>query len=256
MTRFLSLIFVAFFSSAALATNELDLELNKFYLVNKIIPIAQVADDYTLVRRIYIDIAGRIPKPTEIEEFVKSRAPNKKTILVDKLLNSEDYTNNFYNFWADILRIRTDRLSDDIGFLKSYPYIDYIRDFIRTDKPYNKFVNEVLTSTGEITVNPATAYLIKDVAMPLDNLANTTQIFIAKDIQCSQCHDNPFQEDTQKQFYEMAAFFGSTEYRINRKDYGQFIKKIDQEIKDITKQDRVNNAVRQLIAGNLFNSHF
>lgn len=252
-------IFISIFCALAvplMATNELDIELNKFYVANKVIPEKIIVDDYTIVRRIYIDIAGRIPKFQEIEEFVKSKVPNKRIILIDKILNSEDYTNNFYNFWADILRIRTDRLSDDIGFLKSYPYIDYVKDFIRTDKPYNKFVNELLTSTGDVTTNPATSYLIKDVAMPLDNLANTAQIFVATDVQCAQCHSSPFDKWTQKQFYELAAFFGSTEYRTNRKDYSEFIKKIDQQIKDITKQDRINNQVRQLISSNLFDSRY
>lgn len=252
-------IFLAFLTSFAItagATNELDLELNKYYKSNGVVVKNESVDDYTLVRRIYIDLAGRIPKYQEIQEFVKDRNPNKNLLLIDKILNSEDYTNNFYNFWADILRIRIERLSDDIGFLKSYPYIDYVKDFIRTDKPYNQFVNELLTSVGDITSNPATSYLIKDVAMPLDNLANTVQILIGKNLECAQCHDDMFQPYSQRQFYEMAAFFGSTEYRSSRKDYAQFLKKIDEEIKNITKQDRINNQVRQLISSNLFNARY
>lgn len=231
--------------------NDLDKELNKFYVANKVQIVNKSVDDYTFVRRIYLDLAGRIPTTEEIKAFVTSQHPNKKDLIIEKLIYTEDYVNNFYNFWADLLRIRPERLGDGIQ-MKSYPYIEYVRDFIRSDMPYDKFVESLLTATGKITDNPASSYLIRDEGMALDNLAITGQIFVGTNIACAQCHDDPFQDYSQKQFYELAAFFNNTN-RENRKDYRDVLKKVDDEIKAITKTDRIDNNVRQLLGSNLFN---
>lgn len=251
MKSFFVSIIVVFAATSVLATNELDLELNKFYQKNNVQINNKTVDDYTLIRRLYIDIAGRIPNTEEIKAFITAKFPNKKQLMVEKLIYSEDYVNNFYNFWADILRIRPDRLGDGIQ-MKSYPYMEYVRNFIRSDRPYNQFVTELLTATGKITDNPASSYLIRDDGMALDNLAITMKIFIAQDRSCSVCHDNPFSSDTQMEFYRILAFFNQNN-RENRKDYAEVQKRIDKEIKEITKTDRIDNNIRQILGANLFN---
>lgn len=250
MKSFLASLFLII-PSLGLATNELDLTLNKFYSSNKIQINNKSVDDYTFVRRIYLDLAGRIPNTEEIKAFVTSQQPTKKLLIIEKLVYSEDYVNNFYNFWADLLRIHPDRLGDGIQ-MKAYPYMEYVRDFIRSDMPYDKFVESLLTATGKITENPASSYLIRDEGMALDNLAITCQIFISANVGCAQCHDDPFQDYKQKQFYELAAFFNNND-RENRKDYKDKLQKIDNDIKTITKTDRIDNNVRQLLGANLFN---
>jgi hypothetical protein len=247
-------LLVALFIPVSLfASNELDESLRNFYVKNKVKGIATNVDEYTWIRRIYIDLAGRIPNVGEINSFVGDKTPQKKERLVDKILSSEDYVNNYYNFWADIFRIRPERLADDVGLLKSYLYMDYLKSFIREDKSYKDYVFSLLDATGKYTDNPATGYMLRDNGMPLDNLATSLQLFIGKDLACSQCHDDPFQDYTQMQFYQMAALFNSLSNRENRKEYTQTLKRIDEEIKEITKKDRIDNGVRQLMASNLFN---
>jgi hypothetical protein len=247
-------LLVALFIPVSLfASNELDESLRNFYVKNKVKGIATNVDEYTWIRRIYIDLAGRIPNVGEINSFVGDKTPQKKERLVDKILSSEDYVNNYYNFWADIFRIRPERLADDVGLLKSYLYMDYLKSFIREDKSYKDYVFSLLDATGKYTDNPATGYMLRDNGMPLDNLATSLQLFIGKDLACSQCHDDPFQDYTQMQFYQMAALFNSLSSRENRKEYTQTLKRIDEEIKEITKKDRIDNGVRQLMASNLFN---
>lgn len=251
-TLILSLL-ICLFPFSGNAFNDLDKQLQKFYVENKVKGDPTKIDDYTWLRRTYLNVAGRIPTFAETQEFVKNREPIKKNKTVDKLLHSEDYVNNLYNFWADIFRIRPERLSDGTGILKAYPYMDYVRDSIRADKPYDKFVLELLTATGKYSDNGATGYMLRDTGMPLDNLATTLQLFTATDLSCAQCHDDPFQEYTQRQFFEMAAFFNTLDNRESRKEYGDVLKKVDQEIKEITKQDRIDNNIRQLLSANLFN---
>ena len=243
--------FLASFSLTAGATNELDLELNKYYKANGVVVKNESVPDYTLIRRLYTDLAGRIPTLEEAQAFSKARFPNKKELIVDKLLFSEDYVNNFYNFFADLYRIRPERLSDNIQ-MKGYPYIQYIRDSLREDKPYNILTKELLTATGKPTENGATGYILRDDGMTFDNIALTTQIFLGKTVSCQICHDDPFGDGTQKEFYELASFFNN-DNRETRKDYRDILKKVDDEIKIINKNDRVDNNVRQFLGSNLVN---
>lgn len=253
MKKFIILLLSTLFTLSAFATNELDNVLKNYYVKNSVKGSAKTADDYTWIKRVYLDLGGRIPTFSEINSFVNSKNPEKKNKVVDSILASEDYVNNYYNFWADIFRIRPERLSDDVGLLKSYPYIDYVKSFIRTDQSYKDFVYSLLSANGRYSDNGATGYMIRDNGMPLDNLATSLQLFIGKDVACAQCHDDPFQDYTQMGFYQMASLFNSLENRERRKDYGEIIKRIDSEIKEITGKDRIDNNVRQLIAANLFN---
>jgi hypothetical protein len=239
------------FSNICLATNDLDKELLKYYKKNDVKINFNMVDDYTFVRRLYIDVAGRIPTTKEIAEFIDDKKSEKKNRLVEKLVYSEDYTNNFYNLFADILRIKPERLADNIQ-MRGYPYMEYIRDSLRSDKSWNTWVKEMLTATGRPTDNGATGYLLRDDGMVLDNLALTTNIFIGKSISCAQCHDDPFSDYTQKQFYELAAFFNN-ENRELRKNYKDILKTVDEQIKQITKTERIDNNVRQLMGANLLN---
>lgn len=253
MKKFILSALVCGLTTFCSAFNDLDKTLQKYYQENAIKGNPQKVSDSTWLKRVYLSIGGRIPTLNETEAFTKDTSPVKKEKTLEKLLYSEDYVNNIYNFWADLLRIRPERLSDDVGLLKSYPYMDFVRESIRQDKPYNKFVYEMLTSEGRYSDNGATGYYLRDNGMPLDNLATTLQIFIATDLSCAQCHDDPFQDFTQKQFYEMAGFFTTLNNRESRKEYGEVLKKVDADIKAITKTDRIDNNVRQLLSSNLFN---
>jgi hypothetical protein len=73
-------------------------------------------------------------------------------------------------------------------------------------------VHDLLTAEGRLGENGATAYLLRDASMPLDSLSNTLTTFLGANVACAQCHDHPFAEWTQRDFYEMAAFFGSTAF--------------------------------------------
>jgi hypothetical protein len=249
--KYIIFFFLLVFSNICLATNDLDKELLKYYKKNDVKINFNMVDDYTFVRRLYIDVAGRIPTTKEIAEFIDDKKSEKKNRLVEKLVYSEDYTNNFYNLFADILRIKPERLADNIQ-MRGYPYMEYVRDSLRSDKSWNTWVKEMLTATGRPTDNGATGYLLRDDGMVLDNLALTTNIFIGKSISCAQCHDDPFSDYTQKQFYELAAFFNN-ENREFRKNYKDILKTVDEQIKQITKTERIDNNVRQLMGANLLN---
>ena len=169
--------------------------------------------DQQFVRRIYLDIAGRIPTYNEAIDFLESGEKNKRAKLIDELLDSEAYVMNMFNWYSDLLRIRDGVVMGGGGQLKAIGYVDWVKDSIRQNKPFDKVVQEMLTATGNLWDNPATGYLITDNGMPLCNLSNTFTVFLGTEITCAQCHDHPFEEVYQMDFYKMASFFGETTTR-------------------------------------------
>ena len=206
----------------------------------------QVSDE-VLLRRTYLTLAGRVPTLEETKNYLQSPDHDK---LVVNLLKSEDYVQSFYNYYADLFRIKAN--IDGVGFLKFYPYIDWVKNNIRENKPYDQMVREMLTAEGKMIENPAAGYYARDNGMPLDNFSYTMQVFLGKDLSCAQCHDDPFSHWTQMDFYQSAAFFAQNTTRDP--SITQISRKIDEEIKQIRETDRVDNAIRQLLRGNGYGS--
>ena len=169
-------------------------------------------DDATFLRRVYLDIIGRIPTRDETVAFLASNDVDKRSKLIDKLLDSPGYVSRHFNFWADILRIKS-RLRQSSGL----PYIDFVKTSLRENKPYDQFVRELIASDGAAHErdNGATGYYVRDTNMPEDNMSNTVQVFLGTQLVCAQCHDHPFDRWTQMEFYEMLAFTNGTQTRYN-----------------------------------------
>lgn len=172
----------------------------------------KLSDDETFVRRIYLDVVGRIPTLTEVREFLDSKAKNKREALIDRLLDSPGYVSHQFNYWADVLRMKSRMQGGNPG----RPYMDFVKESIASNKPYDEFVRDLLTAEGPALErgNGATGYYLRDVGMPEDNMANTVRIFLGTRIECAQCHDHPFDNWTQRDFFEMVAFTGGLRTRF------------------------------------------
>ena len=164
-------------------------------------------DDATFARRAYINIAGRIPTAGEARSFIEDVSTDKRSTLVDHLIDSEGYKSRMFNFWADLLRLNTNLDKHGLGW-----HI-WIQGAVDQNMPYDDFVNAMLSSHGMVTDNPAVGYYLRDRDMLLDNVSNTAQVFLGTQIGCAQCHDHPFDDWTQKQYFELAAFSGNTVYK-------------------------------------------
>lgn len=171
-----------------------------------------LADDEVFLRRVYLDVAGRIPTLVETQEFLASSDPDRRMDLIDELLGSPDYVSNMYNFWADTLRL-VERPQNNII---ADPFLGYVKDSIRTNKRYNQWVYEMLTADGKTWEEPAVGFQLRDDGMPLPYIDNTVRVFLGTQIGCAQCHDHPFDVWTQYQFYELAAFTNGTRTRIQK----------------------------------------
>jgi hypothetical protein len=186
------------------------------YVESKLITEGQVpndiASDEIFLRRVYLDVAGRIPTLQEATEFLDSEDPQRRQELIDRLLNSPDYVSNMYNFWADTLRL----VERPQGNIVADPFLGYVKDAIRTNKKYDQWVYEMLTADGKTWEDPAVGFQLRDDGMPLPYIDNTVRVFLGTQIGCAQCHDHPFDVWTQYEFYELAAFTAGTRTRIQR----------------------------------------
>jgi len=192
--------------------------IDKKLAENNISPNKGISDEVFL-RRVYLDVVGRIPTLNEAKEFLSSKDKQKRNKLIDRLLDSPGHVSHNFNYWADTLRA-TNRMRNVSGL----PYIHFIKTSIRENKPYDKFVSELLNSNGAAYEegNGATGYYFRDQNMPLDNMSNTMQVFLGTSMVCAQCHDHPFDRWTQMDFYKLAAFTAGTKanknYGFSKKD--------------------------------------
>ncbi len=179
-------------------------------------------DDAAFLRRVYLDAIGRIPTAEEAQSFLGAKAAGKRRALIDALLDSPGHQSHEFHWWADLLRAKS-RLVQQIS---GEPYLHWIKQALADNAPYDRMVRELLTATGPAHArgNGATGYYLRDRGMPLDNMANTVRVFLGTRLECAQCHNHPFDQWTQRQFYEMAAFTGGLRYTadtLRRSDEGR-----------------------------------
>ena len=165
-----------------------------------------LASNEQFVRRVFLDLAGRIPTREEALEFINDPSVSKRAKVIDRLLNSEGYRSHLFNYFADMLR-----MADVAQKARFFTYQDWLKGQIGDNVPWNKIVHSMMAADGKLLENGATGYLLRDAGMRLDNLSLTLSTFIGANVSCAQCHDHPFADWTQRQFFEMAAYFGATE---------------------------------------------
>ncbi|MAB76690.1 MAG: hypothetical protein CMO47_09570 [Verrucomicrobiales bacterium] len=169
--------------------------------------------DDLFVRRVYLDITGRIPTREEFLEFAESAREDKRQALIDELLLSPGYASNMFNYFADMYRLHA---SDFNNGVRMDPYMQWWRDQLKANRPYDEIVVDMLVAEGNVGQNPAAGFILRDTGMEFDAFSNFGQVMLGIDISCAQCHDHPFEEWTQGDFYQMAAFFGNTQRSIRR----------------------------------------
>jgi hypothetical protein len=159
------------------------------------------ASDAVLVRRLYLDITGRIPTLEETRKFVESRDPAKKTKLIDELLAGDGYTSQMFNYFADLLRL-TD---NNKARLASQAYEEWLKKKLKANTPFDQLVRDLITTEGAVWDSGAVGFYLRD-ENKLDHLAYTVQVFLGTQIVCAQCHNHPFDKWTQMDYYQMASY--------------------------------------------------
>lgn len=197
------------------AAAQIDSILQAYWDENETKP-GEKTTDHEFVRRAYLELAGRIPTIDEARAFCDSTNKKKRGQLIDDLLESPGYVSHFYNYWADILRLK-ERPGRDLFF---EPYMAWVKETIAENMPYDKWVYTLLTANGRVIENPATGFQLRDAGMPLAYVDNTVRVFLGTQIGCAQCHDHPFDRWTQQEFYKLAALTNGSRFSAKQVLFG------------------------------------
>ena len=172
---------------------------------------SEPANDSKYMRRVYLDIIGRLPTSQEVRAFLTSTEENKRPQLVDQLLELPEYGDHWANKWADLLRPNPYR----VGIKAVLNYDAWIRASFRQNKPYDQFVRELITARGSTWRNGA-ATLFRDRRSPDELTPLVSQLFLGIRLECAKCHHHPFEKWGQTDFFSFAAYFA----RLGRKGSG------------------------------------
>ncbi len=169
---------------------------------------ADVCDDETFLRRVYLDVIGLLPTIEERLRFLKSTSGIKRSELIDDLLDRPEYARYWGQKWGDLLRVSRKQ----IGLNSVLSYAAWLQASVQDNVPYNVFARQILTATGDTTRNPAANYY-RTSADTNDAMETSAQLFLGTRIQCAKCHNHPFERWTQDNYYGLAAVF----HRVERK---------------------------------------
>jgi hypothetical protein len=184
--------------------------------VNNLTP-SNRASDYEFIRRASLDIIGRIATPAEIRKFFDDPEPTRRPLLIERLLDSEEYAKNWANIWTVWLMTRSSNRT-----YQEQMQLWLEERFAKKDCRYDKIVYDLLTATGDNNENGAVNFILANLGAPVPSeevgefghfdvvplTSRTTRLFLGLQSQCAQCHDHKFNDQwKQKDFWSINAFF-------------------------------------------------
>ncbi|MCO6455876.1 MAG: DUF1553 domain-containing protein [Pirellulaceae bacterium] len=171
-------------------------------------------DDATFLRRVTIDLCGRLPTVDEARQFLDDPANEKRSRVIDRLLDSPDYPAYFAMRWGTILR--NSRLAG--ADQAAYAFHNWIKDQVARNRPYDEFVRGIVAAAGEWQDAPAINWYWQMRDDQLHQVtSDTAQVFLGVRLQCARCHHHPYERWSQEDYYGLAGFFT----RLGRKSFGQ-----------------------------------
>ena len=168
----------------------------------RIVP-SELCTDEEFLRRANLDIVGVLPSVDEYNTFLGSEDPQKREKLVDELLNRKEFVELWVMKWAELLQIRSTR---QVSYKSMLRYYNWLQEKIASNTPTDQMVQELLASKGGTFANAATNYY-QNETNTLKVAENVAQVFMGMRIQCTQCHNHPFDRWTMDDYYSFAAFF-------------------------------------------------
>ena len=164
---------------------------------------APLINDLAFLRRVTVDVIGRIPTHAEIKQYQAWPAAERREKLITKLLAEDRFADRWTVFMADLLRIRSNASGGN-------SLLAYINKALRENRPWDELSREMISANGTAGSVPALGFILGEETDPMALAAATSQMFLGVRMQCAQCHNHPFDVWKQKQFYELATYFGKT----------------------------------------------
>ncbi len=169
------------------------------------LPPSGSSDDNTFLRRVSLDIAGRLPSIEESKTFLASKDPKKRAVKIDELLDSTGYADFFAGKWVGLLRNKSGGGLDWVS-RNTYAFHSWLRSSLLKNKPYDQIAGELITASGKTSENPAVSWyrVVKD---PKEQMQDIAQVFLGIRMQCAQCHHHPYEKWSMDDYYGLTAFF-------------------------------------------------
>ena len=165
---------------------------------------SEICTDEQYLRRVFIDITGTMPSAEEHQIFLADTDPKKREVVVDQLLERKEFVDMWVMKWAELLQVRT--INNRVAKKPMLRYFNWLREKIATNTPSDVMVRELLASKGGTFSDPVTNYYQTETET-LKVAENAAQVFMGMRIQCTQCHNHPFDRWTMDDYYGFAAFF-------------------------------------------------
>jgi hypothetical protein len=174
------------------------------------VPASPLCDDATFLRRVTIDIAGRLPTPDEVAQFQAEPGADRRVKLVERLLASPDYADYFASKWRAVLRNKRESIKDDPR--PTFAFHAWIKEHLHANRPFDELVRALLTATGEEVQNPPVTWYREVRDLPAQ-AEDTAQLFLGTRLQCARCHHHPQERWSQADYFGYAAFFAQLAYK-------------------------------------------
>lgn len=182
--------------------NYIDTLINEKFKKLRILP-SELCSDEEFLRRVSLDVCGVLPTVEEFQKFTTDPDPGKRDKLVDDLLQRKEFVEVWVMKWAELLQVRT---TNQIAYKPMLRYYNWLQERVASNQPMDQMVQELLGSTGGTFENAATNYYQSETD-PKKIAENVAQVFMGMRIQCTQCHNHPFDRWTTDDYYSFAAFF-------------------------------------------------
>ncbi|MBL4845007.1 MAG: DUF1553 domain-containing protein [Planctomycetes bacterium] len=163
-----------------------------------------VCDDATFLRRVTLDLSGRLPTADEARAFLADATPNKRTRWVDKELKRKEFAEVWVQKWAERLLVKS--VPNQVSRKAALRYFAWLEARVAGNVPLDQIVRELLTAQGGVFEAPAVNFYQAE-RNGLKVAENVAQVFLGMRLQCAQCHNHPFDRWTQDDYYGWAAFF-------------------------------------------------
>jgi hypothetical protein len=175
---------------------------------------SELCSDSEFIRRLYLDLCGKLPTPNEVREFLADKRADKRAKLIDRCLDDKDYAAYWALRWGSILR--NSQLAG--AEAAAYAFHNWLRDMIGRNRPYDELVRGIVAASGEWQDAPAINWFwqMRDDQLH-QPVADTAQVFLGLRLQCAKCHHHPYERWSQDDYYGLAGFFA----RLGRKGFGE-----------------------------------
>ncbi len=222
--QFLSIIragFPALRTTAHFNSDDLDTQLERYIEKGTSTPLAPIVDDEMFVRRLYIDATGKFPTSQQIKDFVADKDPKKRAVLIDKLLETDEFARKWARYWRTVIFYDSEANKNSInpqaledwffqGFKQGHPWDRMVAEMVSASP--KRIPNVKPQDNGHEQNYGPNNFILAAERKPEIIASMTARIFMGLSIGCAECHDHPFDQWKREQFHEMATFFAPGKY--------------------------------------------